>query len=444
MRPERKRASPRRPHKGRGARADEHSEHSMDNTRRVVVTGMGAVTPLGNSMPEFWKNVVRGASGVGHITLFDASALPTTFAAEVRDFDPGTLIGKKDARKMDRFAQFALVAAQEAVADSGLQITDANRDTIGVIMGSGIGGITTIEQQTKVMNDQGLGRLSPFFIPMLISNIAPGLISMKLGVRGPSQTTVSACASSNNAIGDAMRIVQRGESDVVICGGSEAPITPLAVGGFCAMRALSTRNDTPATASRPFDRTRDGFVIAEGGGAFVIEELEHARSRDARIYAELIGYGQSSDAYHMVAPDPAGRGVKLAMIRALADAHVAPTDVDYINAHATSTDLGDTAETKAVHEVFGAHAQTIPISANKSMFGHALGAAGALEGICTVKSLQEGIVPPTINYEVVDPACDLDCVPNVARKKQIDVALSNSFGFGGHNAVLVFRRFSDN
>jgi 3-oxoacyl-[acyl-carrier-protein] synthase II len=416
----------------------------MNNTRRVVVTGMGAVTPLGNTLPEFWRNVVHGRSGVGDITLFDASDLATHFAAEVKGFDPAAVIGKKDARKMDRFAQFALVAAQEAIADSKLEISDANRDSIGVIMGSGIGGITTIEQQTKVMKEQGPDRLSPFFIPMLISNIAPGLISMRLGVRGPTQTTVSACASSNNAIGDAMRIVQRGESDVVICGGSEAPITPLAVGGFCAMRALSTRNDTPQTASRPFDRTRDGFVIGEGGGAFVIEELEHARSRGARVYAELIGYGQSSDAYHMVAPDPEARGVKLAMVRALADADLKPTDVDYINAHATSTDLGDTAETQAVHAVFGEHARTIPISSNKSMFGHALGAAGALEGICTVLALHEGIVPPTINYEYVDPACDLDCVPNVARRAQVSVALSNSFGFGGHNAVLVFRKFSEN
>jgi 3-oxoacyl-[acyl-carrier-protein] synthase II len=416
----------------------------MNNSRRVVVTGMGAVTPLGNSLKEFWNSVVRGRSGVGDITLFDASNLPTRFAAEVRNFDASEIIGRKDARKMDRFAQFALVAAQEALADSGLSITDANRNSIGVIMGSGIGGITTIEQQTKVMNEQGPDRLSPFFIPMLISNIAPGLISMRLGVRGPSQTTVSACASSNNAIGDAMRLVQRGESDVVICGGSEAPITPLAVGGFCAMRALSTRNDSPQTASRPFDRTRDGFVIGEGGGAFVIEELEHARSRGARVYAELVGYGQSSDAYHMVAPDPQARGVKLAMIRALADAKVQPTDVDYINAHATSTDLGDVAETQAVHAVFGEHAKTIPISSNKSMFGHALGAAGALEGICTVMALHEGVVPPTINYEYVDPQCDLDCVPNVARRCAVNIALSNSFGFGGHNAVLVFRKFSEN
>jgi 3-oxoacyl-[acyl-carrier-protein] synthase II len=427
-----------------GASFDEASVDGMNNTRRVVVTGMGAVTPLGNTLPEFWKNVVRGRSGVGSISLFDSSNLATRFAAEVRNFDPAEIIGKKDARKMDRFAQFALVAAEEALADSQLKITDANRDTIGVIMGSGIGGITTIEQQTKVMNEQGPDRLSPFFIPMLISNIAPGLISMRLGVRGPTQTTVSACASSNNAIGDAMRIVQRGESDVVICGGSEAPITPLAVGGFCAMRALSTRNESPQTASRPFDRTRDGFVIAEGGGAFVIEELGHARARGARVYAELIGYGQSSDAYHMVAPDPEARGVKLAMIRALKDAELKATEVDYINAHATSTDLGDTAETQAVHAVFGEHAKTIPISSNKSMFGHALGAAGALEGICTVLALHEGIVPPTINYEYVDPGCDLDCVPNVARRCSLNVALSNSFGFGGHNAVLVFRKFSEN
>jgi 3-oxoacyl-[acyl-carrier-protein] synthase II len=405
---------------------------------------MGAITPIGNSMREFWSNVVRGRSGVDHITLFDASSMPTRFAAEVRNFDPTEVIGKKDARKMDRFSQFALVAAVEAVDDSGLKITDDNRDNIGVIMGSGIGGITTIEQQTKVMQEQGADRLSPFFIPMLISNIAPGLISIRLGVRGPSQTAVSACASSNNAIGDATRVIQRGEADVVISGGSEAPITPLAVGGFCAMRALSTRNDDPQHASRPFDRERDGFVIGEGGGALVLEELDHARTRGARIYAEVIGYGQSSDAYHMVAPDPEARGVKLAMVRALVDAGIRATDVDYINAHATSTDLGDTAETQAVHEVFGDHAQAIPVSSNKSMFGHALGAAGALEGICTVLAINEGIIPPTINYQHVDPTCDLDCVPNVARRHDVNVALSNSFGFGGHNAVLVFRKFSDN
>lgn len=395
-------------------------------------------------MPEFWSNVVRGHSGVGHITLFDASSMPTRFAAEVRNFDPTEVIGKKDARKMDRFSQFALVAAVEAVDDSGLKITDDNRDNIGVIMGSGIGGITTIEQQTKVMREQGPDRLSPFFIPMLISNIAPGLISIRLGVRGPSQTAVSACASSNNAIGDAARVIARGEADVVISGGSEAPITPLAVGGFCAMRALSTRNDDPRHASRPFDRERDGFVIGEGGGALVLEELGHAKARGARIYAELIGYGQSSDAYHMVAPDPEARGVKLAMVRALADAGITTSDVDYINAHATSTDLGDTAETQAVHEVFGDHAQAIPVSSNKSMFGHALGAAGALEGICTILAIHEGIIPPTINYQHIDPTCDLDCVPNVARRHDVNIALSNSFGFGGHNAVLVFRKFSDN
>jgi 3-oxoacyl-[acyl-carrier-protein] synthase II len=416
----------------------------MNNSRRVVVTGIGAVTPLGNTAKAFWSGVIRGHSGVGPITLFDPSKLATKFAAEVRGFDPNELIGRKDARKMDRFSQFALVAAVEAVSDSGLKIDDHNRDRIGVIMGSGIGGITTIEQQTKLVNEQGVDRVSPFFIPMLISNIAPGLISMRYGVRGPSQTAVSACASSNNAIGDAMRVIQHGDADVMISGGSEAPITPIAVGGFCAMRALSTRNDDPKSASRPFDKTRDGFVIGEGGGALVLEELAFARARGADIYAELIGYGQSSDAYHMVAPDPQGRGVKLAMARAIQDAGLKATDIDYINAHATSTDLGDSAETQAVHAVFGEHAKHIPVSSNKSMFGHALGAAGALEGICTIMTIRDGIVPPTINYSHVDPACDLDCVPNVARRHAVSAAMSNSFGFGGHNAVLVFRKFSDN
>ena len=413
-------------------------------SRRVVVTGLGAVTPLGNSVPEFWANVIRGRSGVDHITLFDASALPTRFAAEVRNFDPAAAIGKKDARKMDRFAQFAFVAAEQAVNDAGLEITDANRDEIGVIMGSGIGGILTIEQQHKVMLEQGPGRLSPFLIPMLISNIAPGLISMKFNVRGPTQTAVSACASSNNAIGDAFRAIQYGDANAMICGGSEAPITPLAVGGFCAMRALSTRNDDPQHASRPFDVDRDGFVIGEGGGAMVLEEMEAAQKRGARIYAELIGYGKSSDAYHMVAPDPEAHGVRLAMQRAIRDAGIKREDIDYINAHATSTDLGDAAETQAVHQVFGEHAKAVPVSSNKSMFGHALGAAGALEGICTVLAVHEGLIPPTINYQHVDPACDLDCVPNLARRAVVNVAMSNSFGFGGHNAVLVLRKFSQN
>ena len=329
------------PNKGSDASFDEASADSMNTTRRVVVTGLGAITPLGNSVPEFWSSVVAGKSGVGDITLFDASHLPTRFAAEVRGFDAPALMGKKEARKADRFAQFAIVAAKEALTDSGLAISDANRDEIGVVMGSGIGGIITIENQHKVMLDQGAGRLSPFFIPMLISNIAPGIISMNMNVRGPTYTTVSACASSNNAIGEAYRAVQLGEAEAMICGGSEAPISPLAVAGFCAMRALSTRNDSPATASRPFDQGRDGFVMAEGGGAMMIEELEHARTRGARIYAEMVGYGKSSDAYHMVQPDPDARGVTLAMQRALRDAGLEPADVDYINAHATSTDLGD-------------------------------------------------------------------------------------------------------
>jgi 3-oxoacyl-[acyl-carrier-protein] synthase II len=415
----------------------------MQPSRRVVVTGLGAVTPLGNSVQEFWKNVVAGKSGVGPITLFDASAMPTRFAAEVRDFDPATLIGKKDSRKMDRFTQFAFVAARQAVEDARLDITDANRDEIGCIMGSGIGGILTLEQQHKVLLAQGPDRLSPFFIPMMIGNMAPGMISIDLGIHGPSMTTVSACASSNNAIGEAFRLIQRGDAEAMICGGSEAPVGTLAVGGFSAMRALSTRNDSPATASRPFDKERDGFVIGEGGGSLVLEELGRAKARGASIYAEMIGYGESSDAYHMVAPDPDARGVKLAMIRAIRDAGIEPSDVEYVNAHATSTGLGDSSETQAVKAVFGEHAAAMPVSSNKSMFGHALGAAGALEGICTVLTLRDGIIPPTINYHVFDPACDLDCVPNVARKADVRIALSNSFGFGGHNAVLVFAKYAE-
>ena len=416
----------------------------MRNSRRVVVTGLGAITPMGHSVPEFWSNVVAGKSGIGDITLFDASKLPTRFAGEVRNFDPNAAIGKKDARKMDRFAQFAFLAAKEAVADAELPITDSNRDNIGVLMGSGIGGILTLEQQHKVALAEGADRVSPFFIPMLIGNIAPGLISIYFNVRGPTQTTVSACASSNNAIGDAYRVIQNSEADVMICGGSEAPIAELAVAGFCAMRALSTRNAAPETASRPFDKERDGFVISEGGGALVLEELGHAARRGAKIYAEIVGYGQSSDAYHIVTPDPDARGVTLAIVRALRDADVQSEQVDYINAHATGTGLGDIAEVQAIRRVFEEHAKTLPVSANKSMFGHALGAAGALEGICAVLTIREGLIPPTINYATVDPECAIDVVPNVARRDEVNVAMSNSFGFGGHNAVLVFRKFSEN
>ncbi|MBC5825736.1 MAG: beta-ketoacyl-ACP synthase II [Candidatus Eremiobacteraeota bacterium] len=411
--------------------------------RRVVVTGLGAVTPLGNSVPEFWANVQAGKSGIGPITLFDPQQLPSRIAGEVRGFDVAALVGKKDARKMDRFSQLAFAAAREAVEDSKLRIDDANRHDIGVFMGSGIGGIMTIEQQHRLLLAQGPDRISPFFIPMLIGNIATGLISIDLKVHGPTQTAVSACASSNNAIGDAFRVIQAGEAEAMVCGGSEAPLTPLAVGGFCAMRALSTANDAPASASRPFDRARDGFVIAEGGGALVLEELRFAQRRGASIYGEIIGYGRSSDAYHMAAPDPDAHGVKLALKRALQDAAITPDDVDYINAHATSTPLGDTAEAQAITSVFGERAKTLPVSSNKSMFGHALGAAGALEGICTVLTIRDGIIPPTINYRNVDPACPIDCVPNVARKAKVDIALSDAFGFGGHNAILVFRRYAE-
>jgi 3-oxoacyl-[acyl-carrier-protein] synthase II len=414
----------------------------MPSSRRVVVTGLGAITPLGNTVPEFWTNVVAGKSGVRAITLFDASAMPTRIAGEVRGFEPGELIGKKEARRMDRFAQFAYVAAKEAVADAKLQVSDDNRDRIGVIFASGIGGILTLEDQHKVLLERGPDRVSPFFIPMLMGNSAPGQISIALDVHGPTQTAVSACASSNNAIGDAFRMIANGEADVIVSGGSEAAITPLAVAGFCSMKAMSTRNDDPAGASRPFDRGRDGFVLAEGGGAIILEELEFAKARGARIYAELIGYGRSSDAHHIVTPDPSARGVRLAMERALADAGAIPDDVDYINAHATSTGLGDLAEVQACAAVFGARAPALPMSSNKSMFGHALGAAGALEGICTVLTLRDGILPPTINYTDPDPECPVDCVPNVARKASPEVALSSSFGFGGHNAVLVFRTYA--
>lgn len=414
----------------------------MQPSRRVAVTGLGAISPLGNSVQEFWTNVIAGKSGAGPITLFDASTFPTKFAAEVRGFDPTAYLSKKDARKMDRFSQFAYAAAMQAVKDSGLEITDANRDDIGCIMGSGIGGIVTLEQQHRTLITQGADRLSPFFIPMMIGNMAPGMISIGLNVHGPTMTTVSACASSNNAIGEAYRLIQAGRAEAMICGGAEAPISELAVGGFCAMRALSTRNDSPETASRPFDKERDGFVIGEGGGGLILESFDGALERGATIYAEVIGYGEASDAYHMVAPDPAARGVKLAMMRAIADAGISPEQVGYVNAHATSTGLGDSSETQAIKAVFGDHASRMPVSSNKSMFGHALGAAGALEGICSVLTLRDGIIPPTINYRVFDPECDLDCVPNVARKADVEIAMSNSFGFGGHNAVLIFRKYA--
>lgn len=408
---------------------------------RVVITGMGAVTPLGIGKDTFWNALIHGESGIGPLTLIDPTRFPTKIAGEVKKFDPTTFISKKEARRMDRFTQFAVVAAFLAVEDSGLAINDGNRDRIGVCVSSGIGGIATMEEQCKIFLEKGPDRISPFFIPMLIPNMASGQISILLGLRGPNTCVVTACATGNNALGDAYRLIQRGDALVMVAGGSESAITCLGIGGFCAMKAMSTRNDEPEKASCPFDKRRDGFVMAEGGGVMILERMEHAVSRGANIYAEVIGYGMTSDAYHMTAPDPLGNGAKRAMSLALADAKITPLEIDYINAHGTSTQLNDKIETRAIKEVFGDHARKVAISSTKSMTGHVLGATGALETMVCALAIQDGIVPPTINYEEPDPECDLDYVPNAARRMPVKTAMSNSFGFGGHNAVLVVREF---
>ena len=417
----------------------------MTERRRVVVTGLGAVTPLGNTAPEFWRRLIAGESGIGTITQFDPQFVSTKIAGEVKDFDADALVGRREARRLDRFAQMAVVAAKEALADSKLEISDANRDNIGSIIATGIGGILTLAEWASRMGSEGpqaAARVTPFFVPMLMANAAAGTLTIMLGVRGPAMSTASACASSNNAIGEAFRKIQCGEADVMFAGGSEAAITPMCVGGFCSMKAMSTRNDDPQRASRPFDRDRDGFVLSEGAGVLVLEELESAKRRGARIYAEIIGYGVSSDAFNIVQPEPEGAGVKLALKRTLDDAGITPADVQYINAHATSTPQGDTAESKAIREMWGTHADRVAVSSTKGAHGHALGAAGAIEGIATVMAVYTDVMPPTINLEHPDPECDLDYVPNVARKATVNVALSNSFGFGGHNAVLAFRKYA--
>jgi 3-oxoacyl-[acyl-carrier-protein] synthase II len=414
--------------------------------KRVVITGMGAVTPLGNTRDAFWRALIAGESGVAKVTAFDAQAagLKAQIAAEVKAFDPDALIGRRDARRMDRYAQFAFVAAAEAVADAAFPEDRAIRDETGVVVASGIGGIITIQDNvTKARATGTAGRITPFFIPMLMSNAAPAQISMKYGFRGPMFAVSSACASSNDAFGVAYDLIINGKARAMITGGSEATITDVAMGGFDSMKALSTRNDDPTRASRPFDAKRDGFVLAEGGAIFVLEELEFARSRGARIYAELLGYGQSADSYDLVAVDPTGGGVELALRRAFACAGVEPSRVDYVNAHATSTPIGDPAESQALGRVIGAGGHRFAVSSTKSMHGHALGAAGALEGVATTLAIANSIIPPTINYEFPDPQCTLDYVPNVARRADIDIALSSSFGFGGHNSVVVFGKYRE-
>ena len=407
--------------------------------RRVVVTGLGAVTPVGNTRDEFWKRLIAGESGVAPITAFDAALFDARIAAEVKDWKPEELIGRKEARRMDRFTQFAFVAAREAIADAKLPEDPEFKKRVGGVIGTGIGGIITFWLNSDKANENGTwSKVTPFFIPMLMANAAPAHISLAYGYQGPFFAAASACASANDAITTAFNAIVHGDADAMITGGSEATVSPLAIGGFSSMRALSTRNDDPTRASRPFDRERDGFVLGEGSGILVLEEYEHAKARGASIYCELLGYGQSADAYDLVAPDPDGNGVLLAFARAFAGAGIKPEDVDYINAHGTSTPMGDPAESKAIEKTFGEHAYKIGVSSTKSMHGHALGAAGGIEGVATALAVARDIMPPTTNYEFPDPECRLDYVPNVARQAPIRTALSNSFGFGGHNSVIVF------
>ncbi|MGI9038135.1 MAG: beta-ketoacyl-ACP synthase II [Gemmatimonadota bacterium] len=415
----------------------------MSDRRRVVVTGMGLVTPVGLDVEETWSSLLAGRGGVAPITLFDASDQPVRFAAEVKDFDPELYQDKKEVRRSDRFLQFAIATAEQAMRQAGLadRTAETPSERYGVIVGSGIGGLATLEAQHSKMLERGPDRVSPFFIPMFIADMAAGMISMRYGARGPNFATVSACASSAHAIGLALRSIRNGEADVMIAGGTESTVTPLCMAGFASMKALSERNDSPATASRPFDATRDGFVLGEGAGMLVLESLEHATERGATILGELAGFGQSADAYHMTAPVPGGAGAQLAMRGALVDAGVELTDVDYVNAHGTSTPANDATETAALKSVFGAHAGKLAVSSTKSMTGHTLGAAGAIETAICVLACARGVIPPTINYETPDPECDLDYVPNEPVERNVEVALSNSFGFGGHNVALVTRRW---
>ncbi len=412
--------------------------------RRVVVTGLGAVTPLGLDVKSTWKAIIEGKSGVGYITQFDTTNYPVRIAAEVKGFDPTQYIEPKEIKRMDRFIHFAIAATQMALEDAGLKISEENPERIGVVIGSGMGGLPAIEYYHKVLLEKGWKRVSPFFIPMLIINLAAGQISIRYGIKGPNLAVTTACATGNHAIGEAFRMIQYGDADVMICGGTEAVIAPMAVAGFSVMKALSTRNDEPERASRPFDADRDGFVIGEGSGIIILEELEHALKRGAKIYAELAGYGMTADAYHITAPAPEGEGGARCMKRALEDAGVKPEEVDYINAHGTSTKQGDELETQAIKSVFGEHAYKLCVSSTKSMTGHLLGAAGGVEAIFTILSVYEDIIPPTINLDNPDPECDLDYVPYKPRKRQVRCAITNSFGFGGTNASLVFKKFTGN
>jgi len=407
---------------------------------RVVVTGMGIVTSLGSDLETFWNNLVAGKSGVSRIESFDVSEYPTQIAAEIKDFNPEDYIDRKEARRMDRFVQFAVAAGKMAVQDAGLELgVNVDPERVGVIVGSGIGGLGTWEEQHSILLEKGPKRVSPFFIPMMIANMASGQISMSIGAKGPNTTAVTACATGTHSIGDSFKLIQRGDADAMICGGAEATIRPTGLAGFCSMRAMSTRNDEPEKASRPFDAERDGFVMGEGSGVLVLESLEHAVKRGARIYAEVIGYGMSGDAYHITDPDP--DGAARCMQRALKDAGIEPEAIDYINAHGTSTPVGDRSETLAIKKAFGDHAYKLAVSSTKSMTGHLLGAAGGIESVILALTLKNGVIAPTINLENRDPECDLDYVPNAARKSDVKTALSNSFGFGGHNATIVMRKY---
>lgn len=415
-------------------------EKGINGKRRVVVTGMGAVTPIGLSVEEFWQRLLAGTSGAGPITYFDTSLYDTRFACEVKGFKATDYLDRKTAQRLDPFAQFAVISADMAVKDSSLQIKDMDPDRIGVVYGSGIGGMATYDTQFKSYMQGGPRRISPFFIPMLIPDIASGYISIRHGMKGPNYATVSACATASHAIGDAYRIIQYGDADVMVCGGSEAPITPMGLGGFNSMKALSTRNNEPEKASRPFDAQRDGFVMGEGGASLILEEYGHARKRGAKVYAEMVGIGFTADAFHITAPPEGGEGAVRSMRRSLADAGIKPEDVDYINVHGTSTPLGDISETVAIKTTFGEHARKMNISSTKSMTGHLLGAAGAIEAIAAIMACHTDTIPPTINYEFPDPQCDLNYTPNRSQKRPVRYALSNTFGFGGHNATLLVKK----
>ena len=414
----------------------------MPQKKRVVVTGLGIISPVGNDIPNFWQALKDGQSGVGSLTTFDASEFDSRIAGEVKNFDPNLYgISFKDTKRMEKFVQYAIAAAKQAISDAGLDLDKEDRNRIGVIVGSGIGSLDIIEEEHKVLLAKGPSRLSPFLIPMLLVNEAAGQVAIAFGLKGPNSCVATACASGAHAIGDAFRLLERGDADLMIAGGTESCITSLGVGGFCALKALSVRNNAPQKASRPFDRERDGFVIAEGSGVVVLETLEHARSRKANIYAEFAGYGMSGDAYHITAPDPEGDGAARAMQAALKDSGLNPQDIDYINAHGTSTKLNDKIETLSIKKALGASAKKVMVSSTKSMTGHLLGAAGGLEFVACCLAIKDNIVPPTINYDYPDPDCDLDYVPNTARNTKVEVCMSNSLGFGGHNAVLIVKKF---